>query len=184
MKRAILAILILLFHAYVCDAQTFVVKTNALYWATTTPNVGLEVAVAPRWTLSLKGGYNPWTLDAKKNIKAKHVLVTPEARYWFCESFLGHFISLHANGTYFNVGGIPLFEDARRQGWAVGAGLGYGCSWPIARRWNIEANIGFGVWYTQYDSYQTKICGLFNETIHKFAFAPTSLGLSFIYIIK
>ena len=30
---------------------TVALKTNALYWATTTPNLGLEVRLAPKWTL-------------------------------------------------------------------------------------------------------------------------------------
>lgn len=166
------------------NAQRFVVKTNALYWTTATPNVGLECSVAPRWTIELEGGYNPWTFDREKNIKAKHFLVSPEARYWFCESFFGHFIGLNANYTQFNVGGIPLFKDVRREGWAVGAGLTYGCSWPISRCWNIEANLGLGVWYTSHGIYEQRKCGLFNESISKVAFGPTSLGLSFVYIIK
>lgn len=166
------------------NAQSLVVKTNALYWATATPNIGVECAVAPRWTLELEGGYNPWTFDRQENIKAKHWLISPEVRYWFCESFLGHFIGINANYTQFNVGGIPFFKDARREGWAAGAGLTYGCSWPISRCWNIEANLGLGLWYTRHGTYEVRKCGFFNETISKVAFGPTSLGLSFVYIIR
>lgn len=185
MKRILIVLISFIFCCdIVSNAQSFVVKTNALYWATATPNVGFEYAVAPRWTVELEGGYNPWTFDKEKNIKAKHFLVSPEARYWFCESFLGHFIGINANYTQFNVGGIPLFRDARREGWAVGAGLTYGCSWPISRSWSVEADIGLGVWYTSHKTFETRKCGLFNETVSKVAFGPTSLGLSFVYIIR
>lgn len=182
-------LLILLVPFFFCccivsNAQNFVVKTNALYWGTATPNAGIEYSVAPRWTIGLEGGYHPWTFDKEKNIKAKHFLVSPEVRYWFCESFLGHFIGLNANYTLFNVGGIPLFKDVRREGWAVGSGLTYGCSWPISRCWNIEANIGLGVWYTRYNEYESRKCGMFNDSFSKLFFGPTSLGLSFVYIIK
>jgi len=168
----------------VSSAQSLVVKTNALYWATAAPNAGVEYSVAPRWTVGLDGGYNPWTFDLEKNIKAKHFLVSPQVRYWFCESFLGHFVGLNANYTQYNIGGVPLFKDARREGWAVGTGLSYGCSWPISRCWNIEVDVGLGVWYSSYNVYEARKCGLFNETVSKVAFGPTSLGLSFVYIIK
>ena len=48
-------------------AQDIAVKTNALYWLTTTPNLGAEFAVGDRSTLSLEGGYNPWTLNKEEN---------------------------------------------------------------------------------------------------------------------
>ena len=185
MSRKICFSLIVFFCCFfTANAQSIAVKTNALYWATATPNIGVEYSVASRWTLQLEGGYNPWTFNKDKNIKAKHFLISPEARSWFCESYLGHFIGVNASFTQFNVGGIPFFRDARREGWAVGAGLTYGCSWPISRCWNIEANIGLGLWYTRHGTYEVRKCGLFNDTISKVAFGPTSLGLSFVYIIK
>ena len=36
-------------------------KTNAVYWATTTPNIGAEVRLAPKWTLEAEVGLNPFT---------------------------------------------------------------------------------------------------------------------------
>ena len=45
------------------QAQDIAVKTNALYWLTTTPNLGVEFAVGDQTTFSLEGGYNPWTLE-------------------------------------------------------------------------------------------------------------------------
>ena len=74
-------------HTY---AQHVALKTNALYWATTTLNAGVEVKVAPKWTLGLTAGYNPFTYS--NNTKLKHVLVEPEARYWLCSPYAGHFV--------------------------------------------------------------------------------------------
>lgn len=195
-----LAVLFLLAFAGNASAQKFAVKTNALYWGTSTPNIGLEVAMAPRWTFELEGGYNPWTLDKQENLKAKHFLVTPEFRYWFCEAFQGHFIGIHGNYTQFNVSGINvpdvffkpseggLFLDdlqyARSQGWAAGAGLNYGYAFPISRRWNMEFTLGLGFWYTEYDRFESRKCGLFQENVSRYAVGPTELGISFIYMIK
>lgn len=201
MKRyLIIAALILFSGAGVVHAQKIGVKTNALYWATATPNLSLEIALADRWTFELAGGWNPWTFDAEKNIKAKHFLVAPEIRYWFCESFNGHFIGINGNYTQFNAGGIHVpalfykvdskglfldaLKDSRSEGWAASCGITYGYSWPIARRWNMEFTLGVGYWYSQYDSFETRPCGLFRQTEVNRVVGPTDFGLSFIYLIK
>lgn len=201
MKRYLtLAVIFLLSFAGTASAQKVAVKTNSLYWATATPNMGFEFAMGDRWTFEIAGGYNPWTLDKESNIKAKHFLVTPEFRYWFCESFQGHFIGINGNYTQFNVGGIlvpELFYEVesegyflddlqyrRSQGWAAGAGITYGYAWPISRRWNMEFTLGIGWWYTEYDRYETKVCGMFQDSVSRHVFGLTDLGLSFIYMIK
>ena len=35
----------------------FAIKTNALYWATSTPNLGFEVGLAKKLTLDISGNY-------------------------------------------------------------------------------------------------------------------------------
>lgn len=202
MKRyLIIAVFAFLASLGTANAQKAAIKTNALYWATTTPNIGMEFALGDRWTFELEGGYNPWNLDSDNNMKVKHWLVSPEFRYWFCNSFQGHFIGINANYTQFNIGGLPegmpnLFVNlntevpmpdlsvARIQGWAVGAGLTYGYAFPIARRWNMELTIGYGWWYTEYDQYESRKCGLFQQAVARHALGPATAGISFIYMIK
>ena len=202
MKRyLIIAVFAFLASFGSASAQKVAVKTNALYWATATPNLGFEFALADRWTFELEGGYNPWNLDSDNNMKVKHWLVSPEFRYWFCNSFQGHFIGINANYMQFNIGGLPegmpnLFVNlntevpmsdlsvARIQGWAVGAGLTYGYAFPIARRWNMELTIGYGWWYTEYDQYESRKCGLFQQAVARHALGPATAGISFIYMIK
>lgn len=187
MKRfLIITVIAFIASAGSASAQKFGVKTNALYLSTSTPNIGMELAVAPRWTVELEGGYNPWTLDVAKNMKIKHWLVSPEVRYWFCNSFQGTFMGLNANYTQFNIGALPVngLEEARIEGWAAGSGLTFGYAFPIARLWNLELTCGLGLWYTAYDQYESRKCGLFQQTVEKFAFAPTTLGISFVYMIK
>ena len=57
----------------------FAIKTNALYWATTTANLGFEVGLSKKLTLDVSGNYNPWKFSDHKQIK--HWLVQPELRY-------------------------------------------------------------------------------------------------------
>ncbi len=201
MKRCLtLALLSFLAFAFSASAQKIAVKSNALYWATTTPNVGMEFAMGDKWSFEIAGGYNPWTLNADDNMKVKHFLVTPEVRYWFCERFNGHFLGINANYTMFNICNVhvlnPFYESAgdgpfidaclnsRIEGWAAGAGITYGYSWLIAPRWNMELNIGLGYWYSDYERYENRLCGLFRSADTKHAVGLTDLGLSFIYLIK
>ena len=44
-------------------AQKIAVKSNLLYDATTTMNLGLEIGLAKKWSLDLSGNYNPWKFN-------------------------------------------------------------------------------------------------------------------------
>lgn len=194
--------MLLLFCSTVASAQHISLKSNLLYLATSTPNFGLELALGDRWTFEFEGGYNPWNLDTDNNMKIKHWLVSPEFRYWFCNSFQGHFIGINGNYTRFNAGSIPFeaprlfiypdngrpefpdMQKSRIEGWAAGAGMTYGYAFPIARKWNLEFTVGYGLWYTVYSQYESRKCGLFQQTVQKRALGPTSAGISFVYMIK
>lgn len=165
------------------------IKTDVLYWATSTPNIGIEVALGGHTTLELTGGYNPWTLCKESNRKLRHFIVTPEFRYWFDGSFRGHHIGVNAQYSMYNISGIPFpfvkdSKNSRYQGWSAGAGITYGYTWSIGKKWNMEANIGLGYAYAEYDRYESKKCGLFQETCKRHMFVPTEIGLKFIYLIK
>lgn len=162
----------------------FAIKTNALYWATTTPNLGLEVALAKKLTLDVSGNYNPWKFSDDK--KLKHWLVQPELRYWLCERFNGSFFGLHGHYAEYNVSNLDLFGmgDYRYEGNLYGAGISYGYHWILKHRWSMEATIGAGYARLKYDKYDCGNCGekLGHKT--KNYFGPTKIGLSIIYTIK
>ena len=139
-------------------AQKWAVKSNLLYDATATINLGVEAALGPRVTLDISGNYNPWEFG---DARWKHWLIQPEVRYWLCESFNGHFFGLHAHYAEYNAGGINFNADFHRnryQGHLYGAGLSYGN--PIAE------------------------CGEVIRTRSRNYFGPTKIGLALIFIIK
>lgn len=187
---------ILIFFLAICWAggrawaQDIGVKTNILYWATSTPNLGFEFGLGKRTTLDLTGGYNPWTLDREANRKIRHWMVMPEFRYWLCERFNGHFFGVHSGYAFYNLSGVRIpfrgksTKDHRYQGWATGLGLSYGYNWILGKRWNLEATLGFGYVYTNYDKYDCATCGKFRGSQDKHYFGPTKAGISIIYMIK
>ena len=87
-------------------AQDVAIKTNLIGDALLNPNLAVEVGVAPKWTVELSGQWNAWTVG--NDHRWKHWVVQPEARYWFCERFSGHFVAIHALGGQYNVGNIGI----------------------------------------------------------------------------
>lgn len=189
--RLILAIccFLLLLTSLSANAQHTAVKTNLLYWATTTPNLSVETRLSPKWTLDVTAGYNPFTFS--DNRKLRHVLIQPEARYWFCSVFAGHFAGVNLLYSHYNVGGwhLPLgiFPDLKKyrfQGDLGAIGVSYGYSWMLSRRWSLEAEIGVGVGLTHYDKYECKHCGTKVGSDTRALVMPTKAGISLIYNIK
>lgn len=173
------------------QAQDVAVKTNLLYDATATINAGVEVAIAPRWTLDISGNFNGWNQSHQR--RWKHWLVQPEARYWFCDPFAGHFLGMHLHGGQYNVGGLDNsisflgtdfsgLSDYRYQGWFLGAGVAYGYSVILGRHWNMEFEIGIGYAYTRYDQFNCVGCGrkIKEDQDHHY-FGPTKAAINLIY---
>lgn len=163
----------------------YAIKTNALYWATTTPNLGVEFGLSEKLTLDVSGGYNPWN-DLGDNKKFKHWLVQPELRYWLCERFNGHFFGVHAHYAEYNVSGIDMLglDGYRYQGNLFGGGISYGYHWILNKRWSIEATVGVGYAYLDYTKYNCGECGTKIKDDTQNYWGPTKAGINLIYIIK
>ena len=174
------------------------VKSNLLYDATATINAGVEFAVAPQWTIDVSGNYNAWTFS--DNHKMKHWLAQPEIRWWGCQRFSGHFVGAHLIGGEFNIGGMlpwgfrsgkmfgfaggPAFLEHRYEGWAAGLGASYGYYWILGNRWGLEATLGVGYVYLNYNKYRCEKCGGREGYKEGHYFGPTKLGVTLVFLIK
>ena len=86
-------------------SQSVGIKTNLVNDALLSPNLGLEIGLAPKWTLQLEGEYNGWKIKDNNSNSGyhhqwKHWFASIEPRYWFCQRFAGHFISFNAIGKF------------------------------------------------------------------------------------
>lgn len=172
------------------QAQKVALKTNLLYDALLTPDLGIEAKVAPQWTIELTGNLNAWKVNDRR---WKQWNVQPEARYWFCQAFSGHFIAAHLIGGQYNFGNLPLdfkflgtnfgeLRNNRLQGWMGGAGIGFGYSWILDTHWNLEAELGIGWIHTRYDKYPCTICGNKNGSGHHNYYGPTKVAINLEYV--
>ena len=175
------------------SAQGFAIKTNLIYDATATLNLGVEMGLAPHWTFDLSGNYHPWDLPSKPMFR--HAMLQPELRYWFCDRFSRHFVAVHGLGGIYNVANLPTAGDKffgkdltplsqyRYQGWFAGAGVAYGYDFILGEHWNLELEVGIGYIYSEYDKYECEKCGLqlaYREPV-KF-FGPTKAAVNFVYL--
>ena len=142
-------------------------KNNLLYDAIATPNLQLEFRLAPKWSLEFGVGFNPFPLDDTKFPKWRHLSVSVAPRYWFCNVFNRHFISINAAYVMYNVAGgmYPIgwmykeVLDNRYEGHAAMAGASYGWHFPVSPHFSIELEAGLDAGYAWYSQYECKHCG-------------------------
>ena len=179
-------VLICLCCAFCARSQVVAVKTNTLYDATTTLNLGVEVACNKHLSLDISGNYNPWTFSDDKSIK--HWLVQSELRYWLHERFNGHFFGVHVLYADYKVAGKTLLNvmksDYAYDGNAYGGGISCGYQLYLSPHWNIEFTAGIGYVRFEYDKAPfpagREVAGSYRNDY----FGPTKLGISIMYIIK
>lgn len=182
--RKLLIIVFAVLAPCIAKGQKIGVKSNLLYDATATINLGFEAGLGHKTTLDVSGNYNGWSFG---DARWRHWMVQPEFRYWLCERFNGHFFGLHAHYMDFNAGGVNFskqFHHNRYQGYLYGAGLSYGYQWILNNRWNLEATAGLGYARVHYNKYPIADCGSKLRTRNRNYWGPTKIGLSIIYIIK
>jgi hypothetical protein len=173
-------------------ARNVAIKTNLLYDATATVNLGVEIGLAPKWTLDISGNLNAWNLREDK--RWKHWLAQPEARYWFCDRFSRHFIGIHAIGGQYNVGGLKNnisflgtpyknLTNNRYQGWGVGGGVAYGYAVLLGKSWNLEFELGVGYIYNNFDVFECTGCGRKVDagTHHYFGLTKAAVNLVYLF---
>lgn len=172
-------------------AQEYAVKTNALADATATLNLGVEVGVAPKWTVDLSGSYNAWSKN--ESVKWKHLLIQPEVRYWFCDRFSRHFVGAHLLGGAFNVGRVrnnlsilgtdfSVLNDMRYQGYAYGGGVAYGFAFMLSKGINLELEAGFGYAYLDYDIFKCSGCQRkVGDDSHHYV-GPTKAAVNLVFV--
>ena len=186
-------IFIIVFLSLLCGrASTAIaqvgIKTNLLGWTTASPNLSWEWGIGKKATLNISGSFNPFRFSDGK--QRKYWLVQPEYRYWFCEKFNGHFLGFHVLGGEYNLAKVRMpfglykgLRDTRYQGWGIGGGIAYGYQWLLSKHWGLEATIGVGYIYSEYDRFPCTNCGKKIESATKHYFGPTKAAISLIYLL-
>ncbi len=121
-KHILLTVLLLLAVSK-AGAQNVTLGNNLIYDAWLTPNLTVGVSAGQHWSVALTAGYRPWPTSDETSRKWRHLLLSPELRYWTDSVSVRHFFGANIIYSHFNVAGIrfPLgmyksVRDERRQG--------------------------------------------------------------------
>ena len=157
------------------------VKTNLLELAAGVANIGIEFRLSKHLSLDLPFTYSPYTIS--QNYRLRVLVLRPELRYWFRESFNGHFIGLHATGWIYNVSfnSSTRYQSNRM---AYGAGVSYGCVLALSTKWCVEFNIGAGYMNTAYDCYRNVHNGTRYDSCTKNYWGITKASVGIVYLIN
>ncbi|MDR0756424.1 MAG: DUF3575 domain-containing protein [Tannerella sp.] len=192
-----------------CFCQNVALKSNVLFDATTTINLGLEYALSDRLTLDIGVNYNPWkfphkVIDASGKVdesasydgKFKHFMVQPELRWWLCEKFNRHFFGLHAHYLNYNIGGLSFLPDGwgdhhndgiqnkRFEGWGGGTGVSYGYHWLLSSRFSLEFTLGVGYTYLKFSKYDCAKCTpVISKSVMHYL-GPTKAGITAVFMLQ
>lgn len=188
-RKIILSLLLAAGCSLGVSAQQVALKTNLLYWAAATPNIGAEVALSKHSTLSVSANYNPWTIGSDNKIQ--HWFVQPEYRYWLCEKYTRSYFGVHLIGGEFEVGGFKLpfglftrLQDHYYKGSAIGAGISYGYHFYISPHWNLEATVGVGLVRLRYHAEPITGAKGHYQNRTRILPVPTEVGISFVYLFN
>ena len=166
-------------------------RTNLLYDATLSPNLGLDLRVDSAWTVGLLAGLNAWDIDKDSNKKWRHMLFSLRARRYANKAlFQKRYFETDLIYSHFNVGNVKVpfglysdVKDRRLQGDLIALGGKYGYSWIMARDWRIEAEAGVAVGYAWFKEYDCPHCGTFLGNGDRIFLLP-QLGINVVYIIN
>ena len=161
-------------------------KTNALYDIMLVPNIGIEYAVNEQWSLAANWMYAWWSNRDKDNFWRIYG-GDMEVRRWFGRKadekpLQGHHIGVYGQlFTYdFELGGRGYLGDK----WSYSFGLSYGYSLPLAKRLNLDFNLGLGYWGGKYKEY-LPIEGhyVWQSTKKRHWWGPTKAEVSLVWLL-
>jgi len=121
-------------------AQYSAIRVNGVALATGTLNLGLDVMVTPRWSVDASGYWNPVCFRAFRTLTSGF---STGAKYWRFEPHVGRFLGVQNTTLWYDFGG----RERSWKGWMTGLGASYGYAWMLAKRWNLTAEFGLGLFY-------------------------------------
>ena len=161
-------------------------KTNMLYLLGAVPNVGLEFALGKGWSIAGNWEYAWWKNDNKTTywrVYGGDLAV----RKWWGKANKENPLSGHHAGVYGQIITYDfILEDKGwlADKWSYSVGVEYGYSLPIARRLNIDFNVGVGYHTGEFKEY-IPIDGhyVWQTTKQRFFIGPTKLEAALVWLI-
>ena len=162
---------------------SFAVKTNTLYDLALVPNIGIELILGNRWSISANWMYSWWHNDTWhwywRTYGGDIAL-----RHWIGGSdrhLTGHHIGLYGQITTYD------FELGKRgylgDRWSYAGGMEYGWATSVGKRLNIDFTIGLGYLTGEYKEYlPIDGCYVWQATNMRRWIGPTKAEISLVWL--
>lgn len=166
------------------EDRFYAVKTNTLFIAALTANIGFEAELWRHWSIDAPFWYSPYDI-VRPTRKLRLLATQPELRWWTGEKAgEGHFIGAHLHVVGFNVAinDHGRYQDPNHALFGGGIGYGYAHSFGKAKQWLFEMNIGVGYADFKYDVYRNWYNGpRYIKGIHSHYWGVTRAGVNIGY---
>ena len=160
------------------------VKTNAVGLALLVANLGVELDLVPRLSLSVPVYYSAWNYFTYK-VKFRTLSVNPELRLWLRRDNTGFFAAAHAALAYYNfaTGGGLRRQSHSRNTPAVGGGVNVGCRLPLrgSGHWSVELSVGCGAYRVHSDKYVNRHNGFLTGSERETWWGVDNAAISICY---
>lgn len=164
------------------SAQRIAISTNLLEDAILTPNIGVEVMMADKHSLTFDTSIAPF--KTSQYFYNKCMTLRAGYKYWFEQALYSHYIGFDAVATSSD----QRLGNFNTRDQYIGVGIGYGYSFIVGKRFNVIPCIGLGVAYGKnyegYDRMDENGNGV--EAIATPAIRPilTRLGVTIQYVLR
>ena len=166
------------------------VKTNLLYDAALIPNLGVELYLGRRWTVTLDGFWT-WISSDKRHrywqgyggyVGIRRYLSKPSTLNSQPSTLTGHHLGIYGLGMTYDVEWGGRGYQAARFGF--GGGIEYGYSAKLCRRLNLDFSIGLGFQDGEYKEYLPMDDHYVWQSTHKrHWWGPTKAEVSLVWIL-
>ena len=190
LHRAVLVVALLLATA-TSKAQSFALKTNALYDLALIPNIGAEVTLGKQWTVSADWMYTWFSSNNRHRYWQGYGGYLTVRRYFgtptsdlrpLTSAFSGHHLGAYVLGLTYDVewGGRGYQADH----FGFGGGIEYGYALPVSSRLLLDFSVGIGFQDGEYKEYTPQDDHYVWQSTHKrHWFGPTKAEVTLKWVL-
>ena len=190
LHRVVLVVALLLATA-TGKAQSFALKTNALYDLALIPNIGAEVALGKQWTVSADWMYTWFSSNNRHRYWQGYGGYLTVRRYFgsqtsdlrpLTSAFSGHHLGAYVLGLTYDVewGGRGYQADH----FGFGGGVEYGYALPVSSRLLLDFSVGIGFQDGEYKEYTPQDDHYVWQSTHKrHWFGPTKAEVTLKWVL-
>lgn len=164
---------------------SFGLRTNILYDAALTPNIGAEVHFGDGWAVGATWNHAWWSIN-ESHLYWRIYGGEADIRKYFGKQAEERAFSGHHIGIYGQAFTYDLEAGARgvQSKFSYGGGIKYGYSLPVTKSLNIDFELGLGYIGGEYKLYDPEDgCYVWKETRIRHMYGPTKIGVSLVWRI-